>query len=79
MQSRYATNWAYRCTKLGTGPSNYTIMFSCRNVGMNILYKYDEVHEILEKNTESRIPRQVMLDAIYECNEGRKVAIKAAA
>ncbi len=79
MQSRYATNWSYTCTKYGTAPSNYTIMFSCRNVGMNILYKYDEIQDMLQNDTESRIPRQVLLDAIYDCNQGGKVSIKTAA
>tara|TARA_B100001013_G_scaffold247231_1_gene153220 strand:+ start:459 stop:641 length:183 start_codon:yes stop_codon:yes gene_type:complete len=55
---------------------NFTAMFSCKNIGTNILYRYSEIKEMVETNTESMIPRQVLLDAMFACQQEQKTAMK---
>ena len=76
MQSRYATNWSYKWSTFGSDIKNFTAMFSCPNVGTNILYRYSEIKEMVETRAESMIPRQVLLDALFECQQKQKAALK---
>lgn len=79
MQSRYATNWSYKWSRFGTDIQNFTAMFSCPQVGTNILYKYSEIKELVENNVQSMIPRQVLLDSLFECQQQQKAAMKEVA
>ena len=79
MHGRYHDNWSYKWSKFGTDMSNYTAMFSCPQVGTNILYKYHEIQDMVEKETHSAIPRQVLLDALYSCAESKVVPVKRVA
>ena len=73
MQSRYATNWSYKWSRFGTDIQNFTAMFSCPQVGTNILYKYSEIKELVENNV------QVLLDSLFECQQQQKAAMKEVA
>lgn len=76
MQDRYATNWSYKWSRFGTDIRNFTAMFSCPNVGTNILYKYSEIKEMVEMHAQSMIPRQVLLDALYACQQEQKTLLR---
>lgn len=79
MQTRYATNWSFKWSRFGTDLQHHTAMFSCTNIGTNILYKYNEVKDMVETNAQSMIPRQVLLDALFSCQQEYKASLKKAA
>lgn len=67
MKSRDKNNWDVKWTNMGVpGKSNYVALFTCRHIRTNILYSYDQLQQMLEKQTASIIPQPVITNALYD-------------
>lgn len=64
MKSRYAQHWTFQIAKVANAPKDRgVLMFSCPQIGANILLTCREVKSVLEGKEYSSIPTKVLEEA----------------